>query len=218
MGCPHKSVVKVRPTKNCLIAISEFPFFVIDIDDIEAVHFERVQFGIKNFDMVIIFKDFTTFKPINSVPIEYIESIKDFLDELGIIYSESVVAMNWTNVLAQIRKDFPAFLEDGGWKFLQDTGSDEEEEDELDEDEDFESGDEEEEEESDDDDEYSDDEDYESSSMESEEDLSEEGLSWDELDRQAEEEDRRNASRRLGKEVPQSAGKRKPQPPPQRRR
>ena len=41
-GCPHKSVVKVRPTKNCLIAISEFPFFVIDIKDIEVVHFERV--------------------------------------------------------------------------------------------------------------------------------------------------------------------------------
>ena len=41
-GCPHKSVVKVRPTKYCLIAISEFPFFVIDIDDIEVVCFERV--------------------------------------------------------------------------------------------------------------------------------------------------------------------------------
>ena len=41
-GCPFKSVVKVRPTKNCLIAISEFPFFVVDIRDIEVVHFERV--------------------------------------------------------------------------------------------------------------------------------------------------------------------------------
>ena len=58
MGCPKKSVVKIRPTKNCLIAISEFPFFVIDLSDIEAVHFERVNFGIKNFDMAIIYKDF----------------------------------------------------------------------------------------------------------------------------------------------------------------
>jgi nucleosome binding factor SPN SPT16 subunit len=41
-GCPNKSVVKVRPTKNCLIAISEYPFFVIDISEIEHVHFERV--------------------------------------------------------------------------------------------------------------------------------------------------------------------------------
>ena len=57
-GCPKKSVVKIRPTKNCLIAISEFPFFVIDLNDIETIHFERVSFGIKNFDMAIIYKDY----------------------------------------------------------------------------------------------------------------------------------------------------------------
>lgn len=122
-GCPHKSVVKVRPTKNCLIAISEFPFFVIDIDDIEVVHFERLSFGIKNFDMAIILKDFTTFKRINSVPVEHIEDIKSYFDEIGIIYSESLVPMNWNNVLAQIREDFEAFLGEGAWKFLQDDVS-----------------------------------------------------------------------------------------------
>ena len=105
-GCPHKSVVKIRPTKNCLIAISEFPFFVLDIDDIEAVTFERVHYGIKNFDMAIIFKDFTTFKHINSIPIEYIETIKDYLDEIEIIYSETVTPMIWGNLLQHIRDNF----------------------------------------------------------------------------------------------------------------
>lgn len=119
-GCPNKSVVKVRPTKNCLIAISEFPFFVVDIAEIEVVHFERVQFGIKNFDMAILFKDFTTFKRINSIPIEHIEDIKSLLDEIKIIYSESIVPMNWTNVLQQIREDFQDFLDQGAWRFLQD--------------------------------------------------------------------------------------------------
>ena len=71
MGCPAKSSVKIRPTnRNCLIAISEFPSFVLDINDIEVVHFERVQFGIRNIDMAIILKDFTTFKRINSIPRE----------------------------------------------------------------------------------------------------------------------------------------------------
>lgn len=98
-GCPFKSVVRIRPTKNCLIAISEYPPFVIDINDIEVVHFERVAFGIKNYDMAIIFKDFTTFKRINSIPIEYLEDIKNYLDEIGIIYSESVIPMNWNNIL-----------------------------------------------------------------------------------------------------------------------
>jgi len=42
-GCPVKTAVKVRPTKNnCLIALSEFPCFVISVEDIETVYFERV--------------------------------------------------------------------------------------------------------------------------------------------------------------------------------
>ena len=92
-------MVKIRPTKNCLIAISEFPFFVIDLADIEAVHFERVSFGIKNFDMAIIYKDFTTFKHINSITRENIEDVKTYLNEIGVIYSEVVVPMNWNAVL-----------------------------------------------------------------------------------------------------------------------
>ena len=81
------------------MAVSEFPFFVIDIAEIEYVHFERVHFSIKNFDMAIIFKDFHTFKRINSIPIEHLEEIKTYLDTIGIIYSEGVVPMNWANVL-----------------------------------------------------------------------------------------------------------------------
>jgi nucleosome binding factor SPN SPT16 subunit len=120
MGCPLKSVVKIRPTKYCLIAISEFPFFVIDIKDIEAVHFERVTFGIKNFDMAIIYKDYHTFKRINSIPRESIEQIKSYLNEIGIVFSEGVVPINWNSVLQSIREDFQAFIDNGGWRFLQD--------------------------------------------------------------------------------------------------
>ena len=68
--------------------------------------------------MAIIFRDFATFRRINSIPIEHIEDIKNYLDEIGIIYSDSVVPMNWANILQQIREDFEAFLEDGGWTFL----------------------------------------------------------------------------------------------------
>jgi nucleosome binding factor SPN SPT16 subunit len=196
-------VVKVRPTKNCLIAISEFPFFVMDIDDIEAVTFERVHYGIKNFDMAIIFKDFTNFKRINSIPIEHIETIKDYLDEIGVIYSESITPINWTNVLAHIRDNFEDFLDDGGWRFLQNDADDDEEGEDEDEDDSFKSDeDEDEEDESESDYDDDDDDDYSSSSLESEEDLSEEGVSWDEMERQAEEEDRKAATRRVGKEAP----------------
>ena len=82
-----------------MIAISEFPFFVTDIKEIEAVHFERVTFGIKNFDMAIIYKDYHTFKRINSIPRESIDQIKSYLNEVGIIFSEGVVPIAWNTVL-----------------------------------------------------------------------------------------------------------------------
>lgn len=121
VGCPNKSSVKIRPTqRNCMIAISEFPPFVIDVNDIEAVAFERVHFGTKNFDMAIIFKDFIKFLRINSMPRECIDELKEYLDSIGVIFSESVVPLNWTAVLQKIRNDVDAFIEGGAWKFLQD--------------------------------------------------------------------------------------------------
>jgi nucleosome binding factor SPN SPT16 subunit len=102
-----------------MIAITEFPFFVIDLKDIEAVHFERVSFGIKNFDMAIIFKDFHTFKRINSIPRESIDEIKSYLNKIGVIFSEGVVPMNWNATLTQIRTEFEDFINEGGWRFLQ---------------------------------------------------------------------------------------------------
>jgi nucleosome binding factor SPN SPT16 subunit len=98
-GCPHKSVVKIRPTKKCLIAISEPQFFVIEIDDIEFIYFERLSYGIKNFDMAIIFKDLVNYKRINSIPVEHIEEIKNFFDTSNIIFAEGVIPMQWANVL-----------------------------------------------------------------------------------------------------------------------
>lgn len=113
-------MVKIRPTKNCLIAISEYPPFIVDLADIEAVHFERVSFGIKNFDMAIIMKDFQNFKHINSIHREELDNIKRYLNEIGKIYSEGVVPMNWNAVLSQIREGFEDFLDEGAWRFLQD--------------------------------------------------------------------------------------------------
>jgi len=120
-------MVKVRPTKNCLIAISEFPFFVIELKEIEAVHFERVDLKVKNFDMAIIFKDFTTWKRINSIPRESIDTIKVYLNSIGIIFSEGVMPMNWNNVLNHIKETFESFIEEGAWRFLKPNEPDEEE-------------------------------------------------------------------------------------------
>ena len=49
---------------------------------------------------------------------EYLDTLKSFLDEIGIIYSDGPQPMNWTAILKEIRDNFESFLEDGGWKWL----------------------------------------------------------------------------------------------------
>jgi nucleosome binding factor SPN SPT16 subunit len=123
-GAPMRASVKIKPTKNCLVALSDFPCFVLDVSDIEIVHFERIHFNLKNFDLVVIQKDYTTFKRIFSIPIEHLEDIKNYLDSIRVIFSQSVAALNWKNVLDDIRADFKKFIADGGWKQM--TEDDEE--------------------------------------------------------------------------------------------
>ena len=98
--------MRIRPTKHCLVALSEFPFFVLDTNDIEIVCFERVYFGIKNFDLAIIFKDFQTFKRIDSIPIEYFEELKSYFDSIDVIYAETNAPFKWNSVLEELRKNF----------------------------------------------------------------------------------------------------------------
>ena len=43
-GTPGKSVVKLIPTISCLVNLTEFPFYVLTVKEIEHIHFERVQF------------------------------------------------------------------------------------------------------------------------------------------------------------------------------
>lgn len=67
-GAPGRSLVKIMPTLNCLVNLTEQPFFVRAVSNIELIYFEWVHFSIKNFDMAIIYKDFITFEWISSIP------------------------------------------------------------------------------------------------------------------------------------------------------
>lgn len=197
-GAPGKSLVKLMPTVNCLVNLTEQPFFVVTLDDIELIHFERVHFQIKNFDMAIIYKDFNTFDRICSVPSEQLDLIKQWADQMDILYTEGAMAINWNNILSTIREDFPSFLENGGWAFFRDDQSNEGEEsdsssgfqDDLQE----ESG------ESSESDFSGDNESASSEEVEEPSDSEEQGVEWDELDRRALESDKKNASKYKEKE------------------
>jgi nucleosome binding factor SPN SPT16 subunit len=103
------------------VSLSEAPFLVLDIVDIEVAHFERVQYMTKNFDLVLIYKDYQTFKRISAIPMEYLDTIKSWLDATNILFSEGPISLNWPNILNHIREDFEGFVEDGSWVFLRDN-------------------------------------------------------------------------------------------------
>ncbi len=42
-GVPFRSTVMMQPTTNCLVNLSDQPSFVVTLDEVELVHFERVQ-------------------------------------------------------------------------------------------------------------------------------------------------------------------------------
>ncbi|KAK2198277.1 bifunctional FACT complex subunit Spt16 [Babesia duncani] len=205
-GVPSKSNVELIPTANCLVHLVEWPPFVLALDDIEIVSLERIQHGLRNFDMVMIHRDYSKpVKRVDLIPVEYLDVIKQWLNELGIVWYEGKNNLQWTNILNTILEDTASFVENGAFDgFMGDDDEDsvvEDEEDDEYQEEDSEydeDGDDEDAEEDDDDDgsDYDDeslaDEDEEENGEEEEED-EEEGLSWDELEERARRADDRNS-------------------------
>eukprot|EP01083_Nonionella_stella_P072592 195774_1 len=203
-GVPNKQTTTVYPTTNCLVSLDDTPTFVLPLKDIEIAHFERVQFHLRAFDLVFVFKDMK--KPvhrIDAIPMAFLEPLKQYLNDAGILYFVGTVNLDWNRVMRQINSDYEGFVRDGMWKFLdleqsdaEGTGGDSEEggvadaynptdddgsEEESEDSEEFASEEESEE--------YSDEDNDMSAGDEEEED--EEGLSWEELEKQAAADDRK---------------------------
>ncbi|KAG7666405.1 SPT16 [[Candida] subhashii] len=193
-GVPFRSSVLCMPTRDCLIQLIDPPYLVVNLEEIEIAHLERVQFGLKNFDLVFVFKDFS--KPvvhINTIPMELLEDVKSWLTNVDIPLSEGQMNLNWLTIMKTVQADPYQFFADGGWSFLTGEGESGEEEESEEEsefevsDEDPEDEDEEESAEDEDEDDYS------ASGSDSEGSFEEEseGEDWDEMERKAEREDKR---------------------------
>ncbi|CAL3967763.1 hypothetical protein PZA11_003980 [Diplocarpon coronariae] len=128
-GVPFRSSVFCQPSTDCLVQLTEPPFMVITLEEIEIAHLERVQFGLKNFDMVFVFKDFHRAPyHINTIPVESLENVKEWLDSVNIPFSEGPLNLNWPTIMKTVTADTHQFFVDGGWSFLQ-TETDDEDED-----------------------------------------------------------------------------------------
>ncbi|OBT83334.1 hypothetical protein VE02_08548 [Pseudogymnoascus sp. 03VT05] len=192
-GVPYRSNVFCQPSTDCLVQLTEPPFMVITLDDIEIAHLERVQFGLKNFDMVFVFKDFHRAPAhINTIPVESLENVKEWLDSVNIPFSDGPLNLNWPTIMKTVTADPHAFFADGGWSFLA-TESDEEDADDESEESAFEMSDSElaaSEESSEDDSDFDEEASAEASEDGSEASDEEEGDDWDELEAKAKRKDR----------------------------
>ncbi|XP_073431590.1 FACT complex subunit SPT16 isoform X2 [Dendrobates tinctorius] len=211
-GAPYRSTCLLQPTSSSLVNTTEWPPFVVTLDEVELVHFERVQFHLKNFDMVIIYKDYNKkVTMINAIPVASLDPIKEWLNSCDIKYTEGVQSLNWTKIMKTIVDDPEGFFEQGGWIFLEPdgegsdaeaAGSESEVEDET-----FNPSEEEyEEEEEDSDEDYSDETEesvYSEDSLGSDE---ESGKDWDELEEEARKADRES---RYEEEEEQSSSKKR---------
>ncbi len=208
-GVPYRETVLLQPTTACLVNLTSWPPFVVTLEDIQLVHFERVQFHLKNFDMVFIFKDYNKkVMVVGSIPMQSLDHVKNWLNNVDIKYTEGIQSLNWTKIMKTIVEDPEGFFEEGGWNFLDPESGDEEEEDDDDDEEDEEfkvSGSDASEEFEESEDDYSSDEDASDDEMSGELDSDEsEGKDWSDLEREAAEDDdeddddRRGSKRRHG--------------------
>ena len=151
------------------------------------------QFGLKNFDMVFVYKDFS--RPpthINTIPVESLDRVKEWLDSVDIAFTEGPLNLNWQTIMKTVSTDPHSFFVEGGWSFLT-QDSDDEDGEEEDQESAFEMSDAElAESASDSDDESDFEEDASASDDEgdAESDLSEEGEDWDEMEKKASKADR----------------------------
>jgi len=189
----RKTALQMYPTTNCLIELTDFPFFVLDVNDVDIAVLERVDFGAKNFDIVFVKKNFKNpavdvkncIVNVSTVPNENMDAVKEWLSNAQIRVFEMRSPLAWKEIISHIRAHLDDFEADGWEPVLGEDEDEEEEEDEEDEDATFTADDEEEEE---DEEEYMDDDDEEESDFAPDEE-EEEGMDWDEMEDQAAKDD-----------------------------
>ena len=204
-GVVHKEMVFLQPSVNCLVSLTEVPAFVLTLDDIEHVHFERVNFGVKAFDVVIILKDLTrTPVKINAIPMDQLDLVKEWLNDINVCFTAGPMNLNWKRVMTAVREEtkdgvfWKDKFEDGnpkdvGWRFLEMHDDDDEGDGDGDDESEYEAGSGSSDDEDDDFSEYvdSDEEDSE------DDDDGDDGTTWEDLEREAAASDRLKRSKFL---------------------
>jgi nucleosome binding factor SPN SPT16 subunit len=98
-------MVKIILTLNCLVNLIGTPFFVDDLDEVYHVHFERVIYTRKAFDIVLVNEDVGK-RPwrIDMIPNGDKVAIQHWLTDMAITYTEGPMNLNWRQIMATAKE------------------------------------------------------------------------------------------------------------------
>jgi nucleosome binding factor SPN SPT16 subunit len=73
-----------------------------------------------------VYKDFSR-APIhvNTIPVESLDRVKEWLDSVDIAYTEGPLNLNWGTIMKTVSTDPHSFFKEGGWSFLTQDSDDE---------------------------------------------------------------------------------------------
>lgn len=174
----------------------------MDLSFVDHVHFERVTFASKAFDMVIVNKDFTK-QPwrVDMIQNTDKDAIQEWLTDMELSYTEGPMTLNWKQIMQTVHNDDRFYMnteedevtpKEAGWSFLRMYGRDDgSEEDSVEEDSDFDQNPGESDGEDDDEESDFDEESDEESEFDADEDLEEQGMDWEDMEKEAIADDRR---------------------------
>eukprot|EP01129_Flabellula_baltica_P013112 TRINITY_DN6037_c0_g1_i1.p1 TRINITY_DN6037_c0_g1~~TRINITY_DN6037_c0_g1_i1.p1 ORF type:complete len:687 (-),score=156.73 TRINITY_DN6037_c0_g1_i1:48-2108(-) len=115
-GVPYRDSVPLLPSENCLVNLTENPPFVVSLPEIQIVVFERVQFNLREFDISIVYHDWTKkVTTIRAVDIGQLEVLKTWLNGTGKKYYELDRNVNFNSLLSTVSMDPKSFWKEGGW-------------------------------------------------------------------------------------------------------
>lgn len=128
-GVPFREGVMIKQTHECLVSLDETPYFVLTLEDVEVVNFERVVLTVKTVDVLFILKNkypldvvmknkSKLLVSILSVDVQSVKKLKEYLDSNNVLFMETSASIRWNNVIGSIMKDPISFYEDGAWSEL----------------------------------------------------------------------------------------------------
>jgi len=214
-GVVHKSSIELGFCKDCLVGLQEWPPVCIDLSEVDIVVFERAMINLREFDMVLVKKNYEEAPVrITTIPKHNLDAFKRWFGKMNMTWYECSMNMQWAAVMREVIGNLPHFLEQGGWDQWF-AGSGEDSDSDGQEGSDFASDDEDDDDEDDDDvqdneadSDVSAEPDEESGEDADEDASNDDGMDWDELEAEAERDDRKRQSERSCSRERGSSGRR----------